>query len=132
MTTFLTIVAALAAAAIFFHILYTVDTKRMDKNDAKKPKRDKDYGDPRKVYGGQWDPKVPRPRLCPVCGRFLDKHEYLYAVLFEPATPGAKRQARIYGCRYCYLGLDDSSSVQEEALQNSPPPKPIQNEELGL
>ncbi|MEI1277106.1 hypothetical protein V6Z05_02170 [Leptospira venezuelensis] len=131
MITFLTLVACLAAAAIFFHVLYTVDTKRLDKKDSKRPK-DNDYGNPRKVYGGNWDPNVPRPRLCPVCGRFLDKNEYLYAVLFEPAIPGAKRQARIYGCRYCYLGLDDSSSAPEEMIQNSPQPKPVQDEELGL
>lgn len=131
MISFLTIVAALAAAAIFFHVLYSVDTKRLDKKDSKKPK-EREYGNPRKVYGENWDPNVPRPRLCPVCGRFLDKHEYLYAVLFEPASPGAKRQARIYGCRYCYLGLDDSSSVKEEVFQNTPAPKPIQDEELGL
>ncbi|EPG73989.1 hypothetical protein LEP1GSC058_3065 [Leptospira fainei serovar Hurstbridge str. BUT 6] len=133
MITFLTLVAALGAAALFFHALASVDNKRMDKKEAlRKKDRNGEYGDPKKVYGGNWDPNLPRPRICPVCGRLLEKHEYLYAVLFEPASPGVKRQARIYGCRYCYLGLDDSSPVKEEIGKDSPSPRPIQDEELGL
>lgn len=133
MITFLTLVAALGAAALFFHALYTVDTKRLNRKNSKSGKNEsREYGNPKKVYGGDWDPNLPKPRLCPVCGRLLDKHEYLYAVVFEPASPGAKRQARIYGCRYCYLGLDDSSPPPEEPAKENPPPKPIQDEELGL
>ncbi|PJZ68353.1 hypothetical protein CH373_17490 [Leptospira perolatii] len=132
MIAFLTFAAALGAAALFFHALYAVDTKRLDKKSRKrKEEHDREYGDPRKVYGGNWDPNLPRPRICPVCGKYLDKHEYLYATVFEPPSPGIKRQARIYGCRYCYLGLDENSSKKEESSQEKSP-QPVQDEELGL
>ena len=49
------------------------------------------------------DTNFPRPRICPVCGTVLAQHEYLTAALEPEPTGGGKRQAQIYGCRYCYL-----------------------------
>ncbi len=61
--------------------------------------------------------------------------EYLYAVIAEPPSPGIKRHARIYGCRYCYLGLNEETSTQNVNSQNQNPewtPTPINDEELGI
>ncbi|WP_078123715.1 hypothetical protein [Leptospira alexanderi] len=140
MTGFLTVVLCLGVAAVFFHLLYSVDTRRIDNAEKKRDTQNgvsKEYGDPKKVYGKNWDPNLPKPRICPVCGKYLQKMECLYAVIAEPPSPGIKRHARIYGCRYCYLGLNEETSSETRSVnsQNQYPewtPIEIKDEELGL
>lgn len=115
---------------------------RYQKNRQIRKKRDlengvsKDYGDPKKVYGKNWDSNLPKPRICPVCGKYLQKTEYLYAIISEPPSPGIKRHARIYGCRYCYLGLEEETENRNLVSSEIPDPEwtptPINDEELGL
>lgn len=126
MLQFLTIALVLGVAAFFLYALSAVDNRSIDKKEKSREKRqrEKDSMDPRKVYGKNWDPNLPKPRICPVCGKFLNKDEYLYASILEPASPGQKRQAHIYGCRYCYLGL---LSEEEKSETDTHP-----TEELGL
>ncbi|PJZ56872.1 hypothetical protein [Leptospira barantonii] len=141
MTGFLTVMLCLGVAAVFFHLLYSVDTKRIDKAEKKRDAANgvsKEYGDPKKVYGKNWDPNLPKPRICPVCGKYLQKTEYLYAVIAEPPSPGIKRHARIYGCRYCYLGLNEENPAenqdQTQAVNTDSEwiPTEVKDEELGL
>ncbi|AOP32723.1 hypothetical protein JWG45_06665 [Leptospira sp. 201903070] len=140
MTGFLTVMLCLGVAAIFFHLLYSVDTKRIDKAEKKRDQENgvsREYGDPKKVYGKNWDPNLPKPRICPVCGKYLQKTEYLYAIISEPPSPGIKRHARIYGCRYCYLGLSEETPEEKQNTdsQIQDPewtPTQIKDEELGL
>lgn len=76
MTGFLTVMLCLGVAAVFFHLLYSVDTRRIDKSEKKRDLENgvsKDYGDPKKVYGKNWDSNLPKPRICPVCGKYLQK-----------------------------------------------------------
>jgi len=42
-----------------------------------------------------------RPRVCPVCGTVLSQTDYLIAALEPEPKTERKRQAHIYGCRYC-------------------------------
>lgn len=84
-------------------------------------------GDPRKVYGKEKDPSMPRIRLCPVCGTFLRKDEFLYAAISTYTNSEGKKQAQIYGCKYCYLILDSEKNTEEStnAKDNGfGPPKP--------
>ncbi|APH42908.1 Uncharacterized protein A9P81_3383 [Leptospira interrogans serovar Copenhageni/Icterohaemorrhagiae] len=139
MTGFLTVMLCLGVAAVFFHLLYSVDTRRIDKSVKKRDLENgvsKDYGDPKKVYGKNSDSNLPKPRICPVCGKYLLKTEYLYAIISEPPSPGIKRHARIYGCRYCYLGLEEETENRNLVSSEIPDPEwtptPINDEELGL
>ncbi len=92
--------------------------KEIELQKQQREKKEEDFkgADPRKVYSKKWDPKVPRPRICPLCGTALKKHEYLYASMDENVLPGEKRPVHIYGCRYCYLGQTESSQTIKENL----------------
>ncbi|PJE01251.1 MAG: hypothetical protein CK427_11505 [Leptospira sp.] len=116
MTTFLTLVGVLGAAAFFIYMLAAYDNKAIDKSQAKRDKEESKFksADPRKIYNKNWDPKVPRPRVCPACGTLLKKEEYLYASISEHVNSEGKRQAHIYGCKYCYLGEVNSTSMSNE------------------
>ena len=84
------------AVTIFLNLLSTKDfLKKADK----KGKKDPEILDARKVF--QMKSNVPRPRICPVCGTLLNQEEYLIASI-EPEREGQKRQAHIYGCKYCF------------------------------
>ena len=63
-----------------------------------------DREDPGKIFKGKWDKNIPRPRICPICGTYLDKKDYLYAAMGPEPPPNAgwKRQVKIYWCPYCY------------------------------
>ncbi|TGK32727.1 hypothetical protein EHQ12_12365 [Leptospira gomenensis] len=140
MTGFFTVMLCLGVAAVFFHLLSSVDNKRLDKaakkREAENP-NSREYGDPKKVYGKNWDPDLPKPRICPICGKYLQKTEYLYAVISEPPALGIKRHAKIFGCRYCYLGLEtespgESKNADLRSVNYEQTPTQIKDEELGL
>lgn len=101
---------------IIYFLLYTGE-KDIDKMTQKRLQREAEFkgADPKKVYSKNWDPKIPRPRICPACGTALKKTEYLYAAM-EEEVEGQKRQVHIYGCRYCYLGKADSQENIQENL----------------
>lgn len=111
MVTFFTIVAVLATIAFFLYTLSAIDNKAIDKKEKERQKIPENTRlDPKKVYNKNWNPQVPRPRICPVCGTMLRKDEYLYASISEYINSEGKRQAHIYGCKYCYLiDVSDSS-----------------------
>lgn len=115
MVMFLTIVSAVAAIGFFLYLLSAVDNAQISSSEKKREaEQNKRIGeDPRKVYNKEWDPGVPRPRICPVCGKYLKKNEFLYASIDEHVVGGMKRQAHIYGCRFCYMGMTDESSDKE-------------------
>lgn len=124
MITFLTIAVAIGTIGLMLYFLSIYDSNRMDKIEAKRDKeQSKRTGeDPRKVFNEKWDKNIPRPRICPVCGAYLKKHEFLYASIREPIGNEIKKQAHIYGCRFCYLGLNSediksfSATKPEETL----------------
>jgi hypothetical protein len=116
MTTFLTLVGVLGAAAFFIYLLAAYDNNSMDKSQAKRENEESKFksADPKKIYNKNWDPNVPRPRVCPACGTLLRKEEYLYASISERVNSEGKRQAHIYGCKYCYLGEVNSGNIPNE------------------
>ncbi|MGV3665600.1 MAG: hypothetical protein ACO1NV_05675 [Leptospira bouyouniensis] len=129
MVTFLTICGVLFTVAFFLYALSAVDNQSLNKKEKERLKKEENLrvGDPRKVYGKEKDPNLPRLRLCPVCGTVLRKDEYLYAAISTYTNSEGKKQAQIYGCKYCYLILDSekNSSEQSQGKENPfGPPKP--------
>ena len=108
MVTFVTITAVLLTAAFFLYALSAVDNKSLDQKEKERKDRENNLkvGDPRKVYSKEWNPNVQRPRICPVCGAMLRKDEFLYAAISAHVNMEGKKQAQIYGCKYCYLIID--------------------------
>jgi hypothetical protein len=118
MITFLTIVTVLGTIAFFLYALSAYDNKSIDKAEQKREKSLENRKiDPKKVYNKNWDPNITRPRVCPACGTLLKKEEYLYASISEYSNSEGKRQAHIYGCKYCYLG-----EVNSQGIDSSPKP----------
>lgn len=105
MVTFVTICGALFTIAFFLYALSAVDNKSIDQKEKERLNKEKNIrsGDPKKVYGKDWDPSLPKLRLCPVCGTVLRKDEFLYAAISSFTNSEGKKQAQIYGCKYCYL-----------------------------
>ena len=116
MITFFTIVALFGTIAFFLYALSAYDNTKIDKSEIKREKENSSRTgeDPRKVFNEKWDKNIPRPRICPVCGVYLKKHEFLYASISDPVGNETKKQAHIYGCRYCYLGRTDDSGNYPE------------------
>ncbi|GBF51686.1 hypothetical protein LPTSP4_32240 [Leptospira ryugenii] len=113
MVTFVTIVGVVITAAFFLYALSAVDNQTLDQKEKKRQEKENQLrsADPKKVYSKEWNPDVPRPRICPVCGTFLRKDEFLYAAISAYVNSEGKKQAQIYGCKYCYLIVD--SGFQE-------------------
>ncbi|WCL48877.1 hypothetical protein [Leptospira sp. GIMC2001] len=116
MITFLTLSAVLATVAFFLYMLSAYDNKNMDRSSSQREAEENKFraADPKKIYSKEWDPNVQRPRICPACGTFLKKDEYLYAAISEYTNSEGKRQAHIYGCKYCYLGEANSEGIQRQ------------------
>lgn len=116
MVTFLTIVALLGTIAFFLYALSAFDNKSLDKKQAIREANNfqKKPIDPKKIYNKNWDPNLPRPKVCPACGTLLKKEEYLFAAISEYKNMEGKRQAHIYGCKYCYLGEIHSEGIAGE------------------
>lgn len=99
MLTFVSIAALGIAVIVFLNFLSqaTPEGKTNKGYDRDNPPR----LNARRVFEAEPEPDRPRPRICPICGTLLDQTEYLMASI-EPERPGRKRQAHIYGCRYCF------------------------------
>ncbi|TGN19133.1 hypothetical protein [Leptospira idonii] len=108
MVTFVTICAVLGTVAFFLHALSAADNKSLDKKEKIRKDQEDSFrsADPRKVYSKEWNPNLPRPRICPVCGTMLRKDEFLYAAISSHINSEGKKQAQIYGCKYCYLQME--------------------------
>ncbi|TGL24402.1 hypothetical protein EHQ46_04610 [Leptospira yanagawae] len=129
MVTFLTICGVLFTVAFFLYALSAVDNQSLNQKEKERLKKEENLrvGDPRKVYGKEKDPNLPRLRLCPVCGTVLRKDEYLYAAISTYTNSEGKKQAQIYGCKYCYLILDsEKNNSDPNQGKDNPfgPPKP--------
>ncbi|MCW7505380.1 hypothetical protein [Leptospira paudalimensis] len=129
MVTFLTICGVLFTVAFFLYALSAVDNQSLNQKEKERLKKEENLrvGDPRKVYGKDKDPNMPRLRLCPVCGTVLRKDEYLYAAISTYTNSEGKKQAQIYGCKYCYLILDSEKNNPDSIVGKvNPfgPPKP--------
>lgn len=74
MLTVFSIIFTLIFIFLILHLLYFTEDKKLDKEKANRIEKEKSLKaqtlDPRKVYGREWDSKVPRPRICPACGSF--------------------------------------------------------------
>ncbi|MEM7181426.1 MAG: hypothetical protein AAF518_10975 [Spirochaetota bacterium] len=125
MLTFFSIVFTLIFIALVLHLMYSVDEKKGDKKKQALARQAEELRsqtvDPQKVFGRKWDEGVPRPRICPCCGTPLQKHEYLYASMVQLDADNPKKSVHIYGCRYCYLGMEKESSP-EKTKQNQEDP----------
>lgn len=73
--------------------------------------------DARKVYQSKME---VRPRICPLCGTLLEQSEYLYAALEPETANGRKRQAHIYGCRYCFS--TEGVNLKSKSIGKMEPP----------
>ena len=122
MVTFVTVCGVLFTIGFFLYALSAVDNRSLDKKEKiRKAKDDLFRGaDPRKVYSKDWNPDVPRPRLCPVCGTMLRKDEFLYAAISSKINSEGKKQAQIYGCKYCYLQLEQESGSIHSKPEEQP------------
>ena len=85
------------AVTIFLNLLSAKDS--LKKTQKKEKPEGPEILDAKKVFQMKTD--RPRPRICPVCGTLLNQDEYLIAAI-EPEREGQKRQAHIYGCKYCF------------------------------
>ncbi len=121
MVTFVTITGILLTAAFFLYALSAIDNNTIDKKEKDRDLREKNLksGDPRRVYSKDWNPNIPRPRICPVCGAMLRKDEFLYAAISERVNSEGKKQAQIYGCKYCYLIIERGFNE----IQGAPEPE---------
>lgn len=125
MSLFLTIAVILATAAGFVYALSFYDTSKADSNEKKRKLEDDEFQkktiDPKKIYGKSWERGVVRPRVCPMCGTILSQHEYLFASILPEMMANGKKQAHIYGCKYCFLGATKSGSGSQvkEGIQTS-------------
>ncbi len=100
MLTFVSIAALGLAVIVFLNFLQTTGPAKSQSAggyDRNNPPR----LNTRRVFAVETEPDRPRPRICPLCGTLLNQDEYLMASI-EPERPGRKRQAHIYGCRYCF------------------------------
>jgi len=123
MTILFTFALLTVTISAFLYVLSAYDNKSIDKSEEKRQKELEKRGgeDPSKIFNKKWDKNIPRPRICPVCGAYLKKHEFLFASIRDPIGNESKQQAHIYGCRYCYLGITDQEISQmprpEESLE---------------
>ncbi|WP_411823946.1 hypothetical protein [Leptospira sp. 'Mane'] len=122
MVTFVTVCGILFTVGFFLYALSAVDNHSLDKKEKIRKAKDDSFrgADPKKVYSKDWNPDVPRPRLCPVCGTMLRKDEFLYAAISSHINSEGKKQAQIYGCKYCYLQMDQDSN----SIHNKPEEQP--------
>ncbi|MCB1140853.1 MAG: hypothetical protein H7A24_07125 [Leptospiraceae bacterium] len=114
----ITLITILVTALIIFMIvsmLISSGETDLDKQKADREKKENEFqgADPKKVYNKKWDPNIPRPRICPACGTALKREEFLYASIDDNVPPGTRRPVHIYGCKYCYLGIQKDTSIQE-------------------
>ncbi len=113
----ITLAAILFTAGIIYGVLLYLNSEShsdMDKAEKKREiwEENLDGVNAAKALKKKTDKNLPRLRICPVCGKALKKHEYLFASM-EEARGQEKRQVKIYGCRYCYLGLSDDPAIRE-------------------
>lgn len=104
-TTLLILLGLAAGFALFVYIASGVDQVRRAVDPPPNPRPGKDRLDPRAVFQGEWKQKeVPRPRICPLCGTYLSREDYLFSQMGPEPPPGSarKRQVHIYGCPYCF------------------------------
>lgn len=121
MLTFFSIVFTLIFIGLLLHLAYSIDEKKSEKRSQELEQASSKTIDPRKVFGKEWQEGVPRPRICPCCGTPLERHEYLYASMMQLDDNNQRKSVHIYGCRYCYLGMDktnESTSQQETPTES--------------
>jgi len=104
MNILLIILAISIIFGMFIYFLTGLDKINRKLNPSNGIKAGVDREDPRLIFKGKWDKNVPRPRICPICGTYLEKKDYLFAAMGPEPPPEAsyKRQVKIYGCPYCY------------------------------
>jgi len=112
MLSFLTIAGLVIAVIVFLNLLSAQNTLRGKGSVARGfggGKKEKESGpdrvsNVRRFLETPLPEGVSRPRICPVCGSALEQDDFLYAALEPEPESGRKRQAQIYGCRYCLSG----------------------------
>lgn len=110
MMTILTLAGISISIIVFLNLLSTKDSLRRPRPDNAQ-NREPARVDPRKFL--KQDNQGRRLRVCPLCGTVLNTDEFLFAAISPETGDGRKRQAQIYGCRYCYategINLEKSS-----------------------
>jgi hypothetical protein len=106
MVSFFAIIFTLILIGIGLMFFYSTEDKKLDsmKKDREEKENNLEGADPRIVYGKKWDPKIKRPRICPICGKALKKTEFLYAYMESNFDSNGRMPVHIYGCKFCYLG----------------------------
>ena len=102
--TLLILLGVSVSFGLFIYFLSSLDGAGRKLHPVDKAEAGKDREDPRLVFGKKWESEAPRPRICPLCGTYLNKSDYLYAAMGPEVPPDSarKRQVKIYGCPYCY------------------------------
>lgn len=118
MIPLITVIITAIGVGIILNLLFKSSENDLNNRRLAREKKEDEFkgADPRKVFNKRWDDNLPRPRICPACGSALKQNEYLYASMDENVPPGAKKPVHIYGCRYCYLGIQKNSD--ENIKQN--------------
>jgi hypothetical protein len=113
--TLLAIMFTLIFIGLMFMLSGRIQDSQLDKQILERKKKEEELKktttDPSKVFGKEWKEGVPRPRVCPCCGTFLERHEYLYASMTK-SQDNAKNYVHIYGCKYCYMNLEKNESIE--------------------
>jgi len=114
--TLLIIFCCTLTFGFFVYFLSGLDSISRKFNPEPNIKPGHDREDPSRVFNSKWNSPGPRPRICPICGTYLTKNDYLYAAMGpEPGEQSLrKRQVKIYGCPYCYP--EKKSGLQKTTL----------------
>ncbi len=113
MMTVLTIAGLAIAVIVFLNMLQAKDNV----NNLGAKKEPEGPKEPPRVNARRWmehatKPGELRPRICPLCGTVLSQEDYLIAAIGEDHGVG-KRQAHIYGCRFCFASDGVNTRVGE-------------------
>lgn len=117
MLSFLTVAGFIVGIVLFLNLINARDPKSLKGKNTNFDPNNPPRLNARKIL--QMQPGETRPRICPVCGTLLDQTDFLYAALEPENGQNKKRQAHIYGCRFCYA--TDGVNLNQKELSHIEP-----------
>lgn len=102
MLTIVTLAGLAIGVIVFLNLLHSREILQRRPAKQYTNKMPPSTKNPAKLLNKSINRAQARPRICPLCGTLLSKEDYLLAALAPEPNGGGKRQAQIYGCRYCY------------------------------
>lgn len=117
MLTLLTIAGLALAIIVFLHLLSAGQRATNQKNSELSRNDPPPRVNPRGYLNTPSEPGRPRSRVCPLCGTVLTQEDYLFAAISPEPENGGKRQAQIYGCRYCFV-LEERADIKRAEINS--------------